>query len=223
MDIFKEITARVKPEDIISFYGYHMVRGKCVCPFHNDTSPSMKAGGMNKPTLIKCFACGWAGDVIDYVKQMENCKPIEAATKINDDFNLGLPIGIELTKEQKLKSIKEQQQRDRLKAVKKAFKDTKEQVQQYIIASAKAYDMDRDDVVKQMNDLEAKRLLLIMGNSISSTDKLSQQEYDVFDVWWEMDERIKNRVVIEMIKKYKPYSNILGKYSIEELSKVAGV
>ena len=40
-------------------------RHKCVCPFHEDGSPSFVVGG-TKPDRGHCFGCGWDGDVFAY-------------------------------------------------------------------------------------------------------------------------------------------------------------
>jgi DNA primase len=53
---------------------------KGVCPFHNDTHPSMM---VNEPKQIfKCFACGKAGNVLTFVQDYEKVSFMEAVKKL---------------------------------------------------------------------------------------------------------------------------------------------
>ena len=61
---------------------------KAVCPFHNDTNPSMKISVTKK--IFKCFSCGAAGNVIQFVSKFEKISFSEACVK------LAKKIGIEL-------------------------------------------------------------------------------------------------------------------------------
>lgn len=53
------------------------------CPFHNDAKPSFAV----VPSKGKAFcnACGWAGDVIDFVAEFEGCDIPEAARRLSGD------------------------------------------------------------------------------------------------------------------------------------------
>ena len=48
-----------------------------LCPFHNDTKPSLKITPEKKG--FHCFGCGAKGNVLDFVRYMENCDLREAA------------------------------------------------------------------------------------------------------------------------------------------------
>ena len=61
---------------------------KAVCPFHNDTNPSMKISVTKK--IFKCFSCGAGGNVIQFVSKYEKISFNEACIK------LAKRIGIEL-------------------------------------------------------------------------------------------------------------------------------
>jgi len=55
------------------------------CPFHEERTPSFVLfpdGG------IKCFGCGWYGDVINLVSKALEVRPIEAARIICRDFGI---------------------------------------------------------------------------------------------------------------------------------------
>jgi DNA primase len=51
-----------------------------VCPFHQDTKPSMNINDSRK--IFKCFACGAAGDAIGFVMKFKNIDFIEALKEI---------------------------------------------------------------------------------------------------------------------------------------------
>lgn len=54
----------------------------CVCPFHNDTNPSMHIN-INKQ-FYHCFSCGAGGDVIKFVKEYEKIGFKDAVERIAD-------------------------------------------------------------------------------------------------------------------------------------------
>ena len=65
--------------DIISGYIPLTQKGKnyfCVCPFHEDHSPSMSVS--LEKQIYKCFSCGAAGNVFTFVSEYENVKFLEA-------------------------------------------------------------------------------------------------------------------------------------------------
>lgn len=56
-------------EEILEYYGFEINNGETLCPFHNDTNPSLKVD-INKG-LFHCFACGTGGNVIQFVQKYE--------------------------------------------------------------------------------------------------------------------------------------------------------
>lgn len=60
---------------------------ECLCPFHNETDPSLKIFSDNK---FKCFGCGEYGDIIDFVSKMEDVDLKEACKIVGD--NVGYPV-----------------------------------------------------------------------------------------------------------------------------------
>lgn len=65
--------------DVISSYVPVTLKGKdykCVCPFHDDHSPSMSISTSKQ--IYKCFSCGAAGNVFTFVQNYENVSFIEA-------------------------------------------------------------------------------------------------------------------------------------------------
>lgn len=109
MEKLKAIIAQIKAEynivDVISSYGINLKRAgrdkyKGLCPFHNDTDPSLQVS--EKYQNYTCFPCGITGDVIEFIKHQHNINLHEALVF------LGEPKGImveELTDEQREKAV----------------------------------------------------------------------------------------------------------------------
>ena len=71
------------------FYGMAVDRhGRALCPFHSDHHPSLSF----KDNRFTCFACGARGSVIDLVMQIFHISPLEAAVKLQEDFNLKVEV-----------------------------------------------------------------------------------------------------------------------------------
>lgn len=77
--------------DVISDYISISKKGKnfvSLCPFHNDTNPSMVIS--QEKQIYKCFSCGAGGNVLTFVKDYEKISFSEAMNK------LALKAGIQL-------------------------------------------------------------------------------------------------------------------------------
>ena len=75
--------------DIISSYIPLTQKGKnyfCVCPFHEDHSPSMSVS--EEKQIYKCFSCGAAGNVFTFVKEYENVSFLEAVKIVAEKCGL---------------------------------------------------------------------------------------------------------------------------------------
>lgn len=84
MSIFQTVKESVTARQAALQYGFQVNRnGMMRCPFHNDRHPSMKVD-----TGFCCFACGAKGDVITFVADYFNLKPLEAAKKLAEDFQI---------------------------------------------------------------------------------------------------------------------------------------
>lgn len=84
--IIEDIRSRTNIVDVISKYIPVTKKGKnyvCVCPFHNDTNPSMQIS--TDKQIYKCFSCGEGGNVFSFVEKFEKVSFIEAV-KIVADF-----------------------------------------------------------------------------------------------------------------------------------------
>lgn len=85
-DIFTEIKNRLPIEEVAERYGIHIIRGKAICPFHEDNHPSMTF----KHNRFRCWACGAGGSVIDFIMLLYGDTPMEAAIRLDHNFSLGL-------------------------------------------------------------------------------------------------------------------------------------
>lgn len=89
-----EINAIRAKADIISIVGSYIPltqRGKnyfCVCPFHDDHSPSMSLSSDKQ--IYKCFSCGATGNVFSFVAEYENVSFIEAVSIVANKCGMEL-------------------------------------------------------------------------------------------------------------------------------------
>ncbi|MDE6289822.1 MAG: DNA primase, partial [Ureaplasma sp.] len=62
----------------------------CVCPFHNDSSPSMSVS--DKKRFFKCFACNHSGNAVKFVMDYKKISFFDAIKEIEEVLNLNLGI-----------------------------------------------------------------------------------------------------------------------------------
>ena len=68
----KQINDNLKITDVAKNYGLKLKGNKCVCPFHNDTDPSLHF--TDDKNVFYCFGCKLKGDIITFIKKMEELK-----------------------------------------------------------------------------------------------------------------------------------------------------
>ena len=106
IDLTDAIKSSVSMRDVAERYGIAVNRmSKALCPFHNDSKPSMHIYAGKRGWY--CFVCNQGGDVIDFVQRYFNLSFKDAIVKINDDFNLKLPVRETLDEEQKIEAEKQ--------------------------------------------------------------------------------------------------------------------
>ena len=121
---FDTIKETLRIADITAFYGIEVKRNnQAICPFHSEKTPSFTI--FPKTNSFKCFGCGVGGSVIDFVMLTHCISALEAAKKLDMDYNLGLfnykPSGGRMPQEE-IKRLSEQQaQREANKGLDKAF------------------------------------------------------------------------------------------------------
>ena len=95
-----QIKSAVTMREAAERYGLTVNRQrKALCPFHNDTKPSLHVYGGKRGYF--CFVCNQGGDVIDFVQRMFGLSFQDAEKKLNEDFKLRLPIGETLSEEKR--------------------------------------------------------------------------------------------------------------------------
>ncbi len=85
-----KIVNEIPISELIERYGIRLTRKSTghvgVCPFHNDTKPSMSVSDDKR--LFKCFACGAGTSHFDFVMRLKSLSFLEALKDISDTFNL---------------------------------------------------------------------------------------------------------------------------------------
>lgn len=111
-DVALAIHDSVSPEQALRFYrpDLDIRHNRCPCPIHNgkDYNFSLTDSG------YKCFVCGASGDVIALVKEIcELSTRADAMKKINQDFNLRLPLGGEISATQSAELARKREEAER--------------------------------------------------------------------------------------------------------------
>ena len=73
-------------EGVAERLGLRVVRHKCLCPFHNDHTPSMSFK-VNK-NMYRCFVCGASGGPIDLVMHYLNKSFLDACRWLADEHGV---------------------------------------------------------------------------------------------------------------------------------------
>ncbi len=97
------IQRKVKIEDIVQDYVALTKKGKNyfgICPFHDDHNPSMSVS--SEKQMYKCFVCGAAGNVFNFVSEYEKVSYFEAVKVVANKIG----INISIDNEDKTKIIK---------------------------------------------------------------------------------------------------------------------
>lgn len=106
--LIDEIKANINIVDVIA--GYTALRRKGVnyfglCPFHNEKTPSFSVSESKQ--IFHCFGCGVGGDVIGFLRKIENVEFTEAVEMLAERANIKLPQINISEEEQKMLRLKE--------------------------------------------------------------------------------------------------------------------
>ncbi len=88
----QELQERIDIEDVISSYVNLKRRGKTLvglCPFHNEKTPSFTVYPESRS--FYCFGCGAGGDVISFVRRMDNLDYVEAVKSLAQAAGMSMP------------------------------------------------------------------------------------------------------------------------------------
>ena len=97
-DSLRELQQKLDIVKVVSSYIPLSKKGRNyagVCPFHDDHSPSLYVSPEKQ--IFKCFVCGTAGSVFDFVKDYEHISFKEAALKLSE--TVGMDLGIKINKQ----------------------------------------------------------------------------------------------------------------------------
>ena len=64
---------------------------KGVCPFHNDTDPSLSVSPTKK--VFKCFSCGTAGNVVGFIQKFKHVSFMEALKEVAETVGIAIEVG----------------------------------------------------------------------------------------------------------------------------------
>ena len=104
MSIFEAVKQSVTTRQAAERYGIRVERnGMCRCPFHDDSTPSMKLD-----RRYYCFGCGATGDVIDFVSRLRGIGSKEAAILLAQDFAISYENGAGRTSKPRQQNTDEQ-------------------------------------------------------------------------------------------------------------------
>ena len=84
-EIIEEVVARTDINDIIGSYVNLKRAGSNMhglCPFHSERTPSFTV--FTRSNSFYCFGCGAGGDVITFIKRIENLDYIDAVKFLAD-------------------------------------------------------------------------------------------------------------------------------------------
>jgi DNA primase len=89
VDLFGDIKKILDIKYVLEVYGLTFSsQGMALCPFHKEKTSSFKVYA--DTDSFYCFGCGAGGSVIDFTMKRFNLTNLEAAERLNADFNLNL-------------------------------------------------------------------------------------------------------------------------------------
>ena len=96
VDTFEEVVSLIKDRlDIVDVVSQYVPLKKSganywgVCPFHQDTKPSMSVSPSKG--IYKCFSCGAGGDALGFLIKIQNRDFIDVVKDLADKFGIELP------------------------------------------------------------------------------------------------------------------------------------
>ena len=91
-DYAEIIKSTIPMRDAVERYsGQRIYRNRIRCPIHHGSDYNMRIYDRS----YYCWVCHASGDVIQFVQSVSGLSFQEAMIRLNEDFNLGLPIGPE--------------------------------------------------------------------------------------------------------------------------------
>lgn len=93
---WERIKSQIRFDRILAHYQMPMKKKSnlALCPFHNDHNPSMHINEIGG--LYHCFSCGASGDIINFIRQKEQCNFIAAVRLACDICAIPLLLNLSL-------------------------------------------------------------------------------------------------------------------------------
>lgn len=89
-EYFSEVKSRISIRDVLQSEGVDLGRdGRSICPFHEGDNGGNPSGFSLNPDdeHMRCFVCGWHGDVVDFYRQIRGFSgQYEAAKALDERF-----------------------------------------------------------------------------------------------------------------------------------------
>lgn len=107
-EIIDEIRNSNNILDVVSQYVILKRSGRSysgLCPFHKEKSPSFYVSPDKQ--IFHCFGCGEGGDVLGFIKKIENITFKEAVETLAERANIKLPVLVNTEKDEKLQNLKD--------------------------------------------------------------------------------------------------------------------
>lgn len=118
-ELFWKVKQSVTMQQAVEYCGLQVnQKGLCLCPFHHDTSPSLKVYPNGKGFF--CFTCGIGGDQIKFVALYWGIRNVEAAKELADAFHV--PVCVPSTYQEKREADRERHRRADIAAFAKRSK-----------------------------------------------------------------------------------------------------
>lgn len=130
MNYADEIKSRLTAREVFEFYGFSVNRGGfCLSPFSGEKTPSCKVYDGQRGWHD--FSSNNGGDIIDFVRLYFGLSFPAACEKLNVDFQLGLPIGKQHSRQEWIEAQRKAAERKkqiadrqkRAESLKKAYDD----------------------------------------------------------------------------------------------------
>ena len=169
MSIFQQVKNSVSIEYVLNRYGIEFKRNKAICPFHNDKIPSLAIHKQKQ--IFKCFVCEVAGDSITFVAKLFNLSNIDAAKKIDHDFNLNLTN----EKPSRADIIRAKRIQAKIDEKKKAVEEAIENYMYWVEKFAKFDRLCMDNMPKKYEE-PSKFLIICLEKREMCWDKLKESE-----------------------------------------------
>lgn len=185
-----DIQRKINISDIIQDYVPLEKRGKNyfgICPFHDDHNPSMSVS--NEKQMYKCFVCGAAGNVFNFVKDYEKISYYEAVKRVADKVGINININVSNVPKQ---NDKYKEQYDIYDISNKLYQNN---LQTTLGKAARNYLSDRnitDDMIKHfqiglsLNDNALTKLLIKKGyseNILLKSGIASKKDNNLIDIY----------------------------------------